>query len=249
MRIQFANAERTPFGGCRNDDSPSSARGAARTATPSNACRRHFHLELIRIESGVVDAHLALCSIPGDPGALREKNSTSFSRSVISGTFNRRTGSPASKVAQRIGSAEFLFPDGTMVPDSGLPPLMMRSAMDQRENKEEPLAASTRWIGAQAHLNDRHATAKQLARLNCRREEARPRGVPDRGSLLRLDGGAGGCPGGDCRRQSPVDRPGSPVGLPKADRPTGRRAGRAGPPGNFGCGRRDGDGADRGLRD
>ena len=61
------------------------------------------------------------------------KNSTSFSRSVMSGTFSRRTGSPASSVAHRMGSAAFLLPDGVMVPERGVPPLTMRSAMKRRE--------------------------------------------------------------------------------------------------------------------
>ena len=50
----------------------------------------------------------------------------------MAGTFNRRTGSPASSVAHRMGSAEFLLPDGMIVPESGLPPLTMRSAMRRR---------------------------------------------------------------------------------------------------------------------
>src|SRR5580658_7699972 len=63
------------------------------------------------------------------------KNDTSLSRSVMSGTFVSVTGSSVSSVAQRMGSTEFLLPDGVMVPERGLPPLTTRSAM---ENKKAP---------------------------------------------------------------------------------------------------------------
>ena len=64
--------------------------------------------------------------------AMREpcswKNVTSFSTSVISGTFSSATGSSVSRVAHKMGRTEFLLPEGVMVPERGLPPLTMRSA-------------------------------------------------------------------------------------------------------------------------
>src|SRR5476651_447119 len=57
------------------------------------------------------------------------KKATSLSRSVMAGTFRIVTGSSVSSVAQKIGRMEFLFPDGVTVPERGLPPLTMRSAM------------------------------------------------------------------------------------------------------------------------
>ena len=59
------------------------------------------------------------------------KNRTSFSTSVIAGTFSSVTGSSVSSVAHRIGSIEFLLPEGRMVPERGLPPLTIRSAMER----------------------------------------------------------------------------------------------------------------------
>src|SRR5882724_11370522 len=48
----------------------------------------------------------------------------------MSGTFLSVTGSSVSSVAQKIGSTEFLLPDGVMVPERGLPPLTMRSDIE-----------------------------------------------------------------------------------------------------------------------
>ena len=101
---------------------------------------------------------------------------------------------------------------------------------------------------------------ERLARLNCRREEAPPRGVHCRGSRRRRDGGACGCLGCDFRHRSPADRHcslvarrRSPAGLRKADRlpvdrPAGLRAGRAGRLGSCDCGRRVVGAGDRDRR-
>ena len=51
-----------------------------------------------------------------------EKKLTSFSTSVIFGTFRSVTGASVRSVAQRTGRTEFLLPDGVMVPLRGLPP-------------------------------------------------------------------------------------------------------------------------------
>src|ERR1700679_774307 len=61
------------------------------------------------------------------------KKDTSLSRSVMSGTFLSVTSSSVSSVAQRIGSAEFLLPEGVMVPERGFPPLTTRSAMEKEK--------------------------------------------------------------------------------------------------------------------
>ena len=45
------------------------------------------------------------------------------------GDIGHRDRSLVSKVAQTMGRAEFLLPEGTMVPESGLPPVTIRSAM------------------------------------------------------------------------------------------------------------------------
>ena len=52
---------------------------------------------------------------------------------TIAGTLRRKTGASVSSVAHRIGRVEFLLPDGVIVPESGLPPLTMRSAMQKGE--------------------------------------------------------------------------------------------------------------------
>ena len=70
-----------------------------------------------------------------EPWAVRK--ATSLFRSVMSGTFRRVTGSSVSKVAQKIGNTEFLLPEGTMVPESGLPPCTMRSDMGGKFGKGE----------------------------------------------------------------------------------------------------------------
>jgi hypothetical protein len=54
---------------------------------------------------------------------------TSLSRSVMSGMFFSVMGSSVSSVAQKMGSTEFLLPEGVMVPERGLPPWTMRSDM------------------------------------------------------------------------------------------------------------------------
>ena len=70
------------------------------------------------------------------------KNDTSLSRSVMSGTFVRETGSSVRSVAHRMGSAEFLLPDGVTVPERGLPPITTRSAM---ENEKGVRTERTPW--------------------------------------------------------------------------------------------------------
>ena len=57
------------------------------------------------------------------------KKFTSFSTSVMFGTWRSVTGASVRSVAHRMGSTEFLLPEGVMVPLRGLPPWMMRSAM------------------------------------------------------------------------------------------------------------------------
>src|SRR4051812_21632120 len=57
------------------------------------------------------------------------KKLTSFSTSVMFGTFSNVTLASVSSVAHRMGSTEFLLPEGVIVPLRGLPPWMMRSAI------------------------------------------------------------------------------------------------------------------------
>jgi len=52
-------------------------------------------------------------------------NSTSVSVSRMRGTFSSVTGCSVSKAAAMIGSAEFLLPDGSIVPASRWPPSTM----------------------------------------------------------------------------------------------------------------------------
>ncbi len=51
----------------------------------------------------------------------------------MSGTFVSVTGPSARSVAQRIGSTEFLLPDGVTDPARGMPPLTTRSAMEKEK--------------------------------------------------------------------------------------------------------------------
>src|SRR4051794_833854 len=62
------------------------------------------------------------------------KKVTSFSTSVMAGTFCSVTGSSVRSDAQRIGRTEFLLPEGVMVPVSGLPPVTTRSAIEGKRN-------------------------------------------------------------------------------------------------------------------
>ena len=72
-----------------------------------------------------VDGNLYVGGTTVSAGGL----SASTIQGTISGTFVRVTNSSVSRVAQRIGSTEFLFPEGVMVPQSGLPPCTIKSAM------------------------------------------------------------------------------------------------------------------------
>jgi hypothetical protein len=91
----------------------------------SSPCRRPPS----KAEWSSVIVPVALSQVMTEP--CSEKKVTSLSTSVMAGTLSSRTGASVSSVAQRMGSAEFLLPDGVMVPERGLPPLTMRSAIEK----------------------------------------------------------------------------------------------------------------------
>ncbi len=71
---------------------------------------------------------------PGRPGRRATASSAIIaSTSLIRGTLRRITSSSVSRQAARIGSAPFLLPAGTIVPDSGTPPSITNFSIGSRE--------------------------------------------------------------------------------------------------------------------
>ena len=107
-----------------------SARAAARRAGTRRGSRVRDRRRARSCRTpGRIDPHLVRRRSSDASAPMSARSSTIVSTSRMRGTFVSVTGSDASTVAARIGSAPFLFPAARTVPESGRPPSMTNDCM------------------------------------------------------------------------------------------------------------------------